>query len=211
MIQRPGMYTGEILRDFGGDMQYYIWADNQWKLYYDYGTFGGAASAGSSYVGSYSNSPRLVFFTINTYTDKSNQPVLAKAYLNGIEIADQTNSNGRVAFTINEQLILNPSTITLVSGELKPINRFQVQARKNSSNDVDVIIFNDNESDEIVTPPIPIPPTPPTPTPPTPPSTPSGGTGGGGGANSVLYNQSGNPYIDAINQQIAAEVQAPQL
>jgi hypothetical protein len=97
---------------------------------------------------------------------------------------------------------------------LKPINRFQVQARKNSSNDVDVIIFNDNESDEIVTPPIPIPPTPPTPTPPTPPSTPSGGTGGGGGgggANSVLYNQSGNPYIDAINQQIAAEVQAPQL
>lgn len=209
MIQRPGMYTGEILRDFGGDMQYYIWADNQWKLYYDYGTFGGAASAGSSYVGSYSNTQRKVFFTINTYTDKSNQAVLAKAYLNGVEIPDQSNSNGKVIFTLSEQQLLNVSTITLVSGELKPINRFQVQARKNSSNDVDVIIFNDNESDEIVTPPIPT-----TPTPPTPPSTPSGGTGGGGGgggANAVIYNQSGNPYIDAINQQIAAEVQAPQL
>jgi hypothetical protein len=204
------MYTGEILRDFGGDMQYYIWADNQWKLYYDYGTYGGAASAGSSYVGSYSNTQRKVFFTINTYTDKSNQAVLAKAYLNGVEIPDQGNSNGKVIFTLSEQQLLNVSTITLVSGELKPINRFQVQARKNSSNDVDVIIFNDNESDEIVTPPIPT--TPSTPSTPATPSTPSGGGGGGGGgANTVLYNQSGNPYIDAINQQIAAEVQAPQL
>lgn len=203
MIQRPGMYTGEILRDFGGDMQYYIWADGQWKLYYDYGTYGGAASAGSSYVGSYSNTQRKVFFTINTYTDKSNQAVLAKAYLNGVEIPDQSNSNGKVIFTISEQQLLNVSTITLVSGELRPINKFQVQARKNSSNDVNVIIFNDNESDEI---------TPPPPTPPETPATPSGGGGGGGGgANSVLYNQSGNPYIDAINQQIAAEIQAPQL
>lgn len=208
MIQRPGMYTGEIVRDFGGDMQYYIWADNQWKLYYDYGTFGGAASAGSSYVGSYSNSPRLVFFTINTYTDKSNKPVLAKAYLNGIEIADQTNSNGRVAFTINEQLILNPSTLTLVSGELKPINRFQIQARKTSTNDVDIIIFNDNEEDTIVVP-VTTPPT--TETPVIPPPSGGGGGAGGGGASAVLFNQSGNPYIDAINQQIAAEVQAPQL
>ncbi len=201
MIQRPGMYTGEIVRDFGGDMQYYIWADNQWKLYYDYGTFGGAASAGSSYVGSYSNTQRQVFFTINTYTDKSNQPVEAKAYLNGVEIEGQSTSKGRVIFTLSEQQILNQSTITLISGDLKPINRFQVQARKNAFNDVNIVVFNDNEEDTI-TPPI-IPPAEPSPTPTT-----GGGGGGGGGA---IFNQSNNPYLEALNQQFAQEAQAPQL
>ena len=193
MIQRPGMYTGEILRDFGGDMQYYIWADNQWKLYYDYGTFGGAASAGSSYVGSYSNTQRQVFFTINTYTDKSNQPVSAKAYLNGVEIDGQTTTKGRVIFTLSEQQILNQSTITLISGDLKPINRFQVQARKNAFNDVNIVVFNDNEENTI-TPPV-IPPPDPIPTP---------STGGGGGGGGVIYNQSNNPYIDAANQQLTS-------
>ena len=202
MIQRPGMYTGEILRDFGGDMQYYIWADNQWKLYYDYGTFGGAASAGSSYVGSYSNTQRQVFFTINTYTDKSNQPVSAKAYLNGVEIDGQNTTNGRVVFTLSEQQILNQSTITLISGDLRPINRFQVQARKNAFNDVNIVVFNDNEEDTI-TPPV-IPPAEPSPTPPT------GGGGGGGGAG-VIYNQSNNPYLAALEEQFAQEAQAPQL
>jgi len=201
MIQRPGMYTGEIVRDFGGDMQYYIWADNQWKLYYDYGTFGGAASAGSSYVGSYSNTQRQVFFTINTYTDKSNQPVEAKAYLNGVEIEGQSTSKGRVIFTLSEQQILNQSTITLISGDLRPINRFQVQARKNAFNDVNIVVFNDNEEDTI-TPPI-IPPAEPSPTPTT-----GGGGGGGGGA---IFNQSNNPYLEALNQQFAQEAQAPQL
>jgi hypothetical protein len=196
------MYTGEIVRDFGGDMQYYIWADNQWKLYYDYGTFGGAASAGSSYVGSYSNTQRQVFFTINTYTDKSNQPVEAKAYLNGVEIEGQSTSKGRVIFTLSEQQILNQSTITLISGDLKPINRFQVQARKNAFNDVNIVVFNDNEEDTI-TPPI-IPPAEPTPTPPT------GGGGGGGGAG-VIFNQSNNPYLAALEEQFAQEAQAPQL
>jgi hypothetical protein len=195
------MYTGEIVRDFGGDMQYYIWADNQWKLYYDYGTFGGAASAGSSYVGSYSNTQRQVFFTINTYTDKSNQPVEAKAYLNGVEIEGQSTSKGRVIFTLSEQQILNQSTITLISGDLKPINRFQVQARKNAFNDVNIVVFNDNEEDTI-TPPI-IPPAEPSPTPTT-----GGGGGGGGGA---IFNQSNNPYLEALNQQFAQEAQAPQL
>jgi hypothetical protein len=205
MIQRPGMYTGEILRDFGGDMQYYIWADNQWKLYYDYGTFGGAASAGSSYVGSYSNTQRQVFFTINTYTDKSNQPVSAKAYLNGVEIDGQSTTKGRVIFTLSEQQILNQSTITLISGDLKPINRFQVQARKNAFNDVNIVVFNDNEENTI-TPPV-IPPADPSPTPPT------GGGGGtsGGGGGGVIYNQSNNPYLEALNQQFAQEAQAPQL
>ncbi len=202
MIQRPGMYTGEIVRDFGGDMQYYIWADNQWKLYYDYGTFGGAASAGSSYVGSYSNTQRQVFFTINTYTDKSNQPVEAKAYLNGVEIEGQSTSKGRVIFTLSEQQILNQSTITLISGDLKPINRFQVQARKNAFNDVNIVVFNDNEEDTI-TPPV-IPTAEPTPTPPT------GGGGGGGGAG-VIFNQSNNPYLAALEEQFAQEAQAPQL
>jgi hypothetical protein len=202
MIQRPGMYTGEILRDFGGDMQYYIWADNQWKLYYDYGTFGGATSAGSSYVGSYSNTQRQVFFTINTYTDKSNQPVSAKAYLNGVEIDGQNTTNGRVVFTLSEQQILNQSTITLISGDLRPINRFQVQARKNAFNDVNIVVFNDNEEDTI-TPPV-IPAAEPTPTPPT------GGGGGGGGAG-VIYNQSNNPYLAALEEQFAQEAQAPQL
>ena len=202
MIQRPGMYTGEILRDFGGDMQYYIWADNQWKLYYDYGTFGGAASAGSSYVGSYSNTQRQVFFTINTYTDKSNQPVSAKAYLNGVEIDGQNTTNGRVVFTLSEQQILNQSTITLISGDLRPINRFQVQARKNAFNDVNIVVFNDNEEDTI-TPPV-IPAAEPTPTAPT------GGGGGGGGAG-VIFNQSNNPYLAALEEQFAQEAQAPQL
>jgi hypothetical protein len=201
MIQRPGMYTGEIVRDFGGDMQYYIWADNQWKLYYDYGTFGGAASAGSSYVGSYSNTQRQVFFTINTYTDKSNQPVEAKAYLNGVEIEGQSTSKGRVIFTLSEQQILNQSTITLISGDLKPINRFQVQARKNAFNDVNIVVFNDNEEDTI-TPPI-IPPAEPSPTPTT--------GGGGGGDGGAIFNQSNNPYLEALNQQFAQEAQAPQL
>jgi hypothetical protein len=196
------MYTGEIVRDFGGDMQYYIWADNQWKLYYDYGTFGGAASAGSSYVGSYSNTQRQVFFTINTYTDKSNQPVEAKAYLNGVEIEGQSTSKGRVIFTLSEQQILNQSTITLISGDLKPINRFQVQARKNAFNDVNIVVFNDNEEDTI-TPPV-IPTAEPTPTPPT------GGGGGGGGAG-VIFNQSNNPYLAALEEQFAQEAQAPQL
>lgn len=203
MIQRPGMYTGEIIRDFGGDMQYYIWADNQWKLYYDYGTYGGAASAGSSYVGSYSNTQRQVFFTINTYTDKSNQPVSAKAYLNGIEIEGQTTSKGKVTFTLSEQQILNQSTITLISGDLKPINRFQVQARKNAFNDVNIVIFNDNEEDTI-TPPV-TPPADPSPTPPT------GGGGGSGGGGGAIFNQSNNPYLEALNQQFAQEAQAPQL
>jgi len=203
MIQRPGMYTGEIVRDFGGDMQYYIWADNQWKLYYDYGTYGGAASAGSSYVGSYSNTQRQVFFTINTYTDKSNQPVSAKAYLNGIEIEGQTTSKGKVTFTLSEQQILNQSTITLISGDLKPINRFQVQARKNAFNDVNIVIFNDNEEDTI-TPPV-TPPADPSPTPPT------GGGGGSGGGGGAIFNQSNNPYLEALNQQFAQEAQAPQL
>lgn len=202
MIQRPGMYTGEILRDFGGDMQYYIWADNQWKLYYDYGTFGGAASAGSSYVGSYSNTQRQVFFTINTYTDKSNQPVEAKAYLNGVEIEGQNTTKGRVVFTLSEQQILNQSTITLISGDLRPINRFQVQARKNAFNDVNIVVFNDNEEDTI-TPPV-IPAAEPTPTAPT------GGGGGGGGAG-VIFNQSNNPYLAALEEQFAQEAQAPQL
>jgi hypothetical protein len=196
------MYTGEIVRDFGGDMQYYIWADNQWKLYYDYGTFGGAASAGSSYVGSYSNTQRQVFFTINTYTDKSNQPVEAKAYLNGVEIEGQSTSKGRVIFTLSEQQILNQSTITLISGDLRPINRFQVQARKNAFNDVNIVVFNDNEEDTI-TPPV-IPTAEPTPTPPT------GGGGGGGGAG-VIFNQSNNPYLAALEEQFAQEAQAPQL
>jgi hypothetical protein len=197
------MYTGEIVRDFGGDMQYYIWADNQWKLYYDYGTYGGAASAGSSYVGSYSNTQRQVFFTINTYTDKSNQPVSAKAYLNGIEIEGQTTSKGKVTFTLSEQQILNQSTITLISGDLKPINRFQVQARKNAFNDVNIVIFNDNEEDTI-TPPV-TPPADPSPTPPT------GGGGGSGGGGGAIFNQSNNPYLEALNQQFAQEAQAPQL
>jgi hypothetical protein len=203
MIQRPGMYTGEIVRDFGGDMQYYIWADNQWKLYYDYGTYGGAASAGSSYVGSYSNTQRQVFFTINTYTDKSNQPVSAKAYLNGIEIEGQTTSKGKVTFTLSEQQILNQSTITLISGDLKPINRFQVQARKNAFNDVNIVIFNDNEEDTI-TPPV-TPPEDPSPNPST------GGGGGSGGGGGAIFNQSNNPYLEALNQQFAQEAQAPQL
>jgi hypothetical protein len=127
--------------------------------------------------------------------------VEAKAYLNGVEIEGQSTSKGRVIFTLSEQQILNQSTITLISGDLKPINRFQVQARKNAFNDVNIVVFNDNEEDTI-TPPI-IPPAEPSPTPTT-----GGGGGGGGGA---IFNQSNNPYLEALNQQFAQEAQAPQL
>ena len=68
---------------------------------------------------------------------------------------------------------------------------------------VNIVIFNDNE-DDIITPPV-TPPAEPIPTPPT------GGGGGGGGGGGAIFNQSNNPYLEALNQQFAQETQAPQL
>jgi hypothetical protein len=86
--------------------------------------------------------PRRIFFTINTYTNLSRTDVLAKAYLNGVEIEDQSNSKGRITFSLPEQRFLDPSTLTLVSGDLKPQKYFIIQARKNVENEVSIIEYD---------------------------------------------------------------------
>lgn len=82
---------------------------------------------------------RRVFFTINTYTNLSRTDIIAKAYLDGVEIEEQSNSKGRIVFSLNEQRLLNPSVLTLVSGDLKPQKYFIIQARKDIENQVSVI------------------------------------------------------------------------
>ena len=150
MIQRPGMYTGEVMRDSAGDMQFYIWQGSSWELYYGYGSYGGAASAASStgFPNPYTTRQRMIFLTVDTRIGKNNEPVLAKAYLNGKEIADQTNTLGRTTFNLTEESILNESSLTFVSGDLKPIKRFRIQSRKNSVNDVTIIEIDENGVDE---------------------------------------------------------------
>jgi len=182
MIQRPGMYNGEVKRDEAGDMQFYIWRGSSWELYYGYGSYGGAASAASStglglfegFPAPYTNAQRMLFVTIDTRIGQNNEPVLAKAYLNGNEIADQSNALGRTTFNLSEESILNESLLTFVSGDLRPIKRFRIQSRKTSLNDVTIIEIDENGIEPIpVTPPI---------TQPSPPfSGGGGGTGGGGG------------------------------
>jgi hypothetical protein len=86
--------------------------------------------------------PRRVFFTINTYTNLSKKGVLAKAFLNGVEIEDQSISKGRITFSLDEQRLLNPSTLTLVSGDLKPQKYFIIQARKDVENEVSIIEYD---------------------------------------------------------------------
>jgi hypothetical protein len=99
---------------------------------------GGDILAFDPYTSPYITS-RKVFFTINTYTNLSRTDVLAKAYLNGTEIEDQSNSKGRVTFSLDEQRLLNPSTLTLVSGDLKPQKYFLIQSRKDIENEVSII------------------------------------------------------------------------
>ena len=104
---------------------------------------GGDILAFDPYTSPYITS-RKVFFTINTYTNLSRTDVLAKAYLNGIEIEDQSNSKGRVTFSLDEQRLLNPSTLTLVSGDLKPQKYFLIQSRKDVENEVSIIEYDDS-------------------------------------------------------------------
>ena len=106
---------------------------------------GGDILAFDPYTSPYITS-RKVFFTINTYTNLSRTDVLAIAYLNGIEIEDQSNSKGRVTFSLDEQRLLNPSTLTLVSGDLKPQKYFLIQSRKDIENEVSIIEI-DNTAD----------------------------------------------------------------
>jgi hypothetical protein len=87
---------------------------------------------------------RRVFFTINTYTNLSKKGVLAKAFLNGVEVEDQSISSGRITFSLDEQRLLNPSTLTLVSGDLKPQKYFIIQARKDVENEVSIIEYDDS-------------------------------------------------------------------
>jgi hypothetical protein len=69
---------------------------------------GGGGGGGGSYVPPYSIDPytspyirpRVVVFTINTYTSLSRKGVLAKAFLDGLEVEDQTISKGKITFTI---------------------------------------------------------------------------------------------------------------
>jgi hypothetical protein len=86
--------------------------------------------------------PRRIFFTINTYTNLSRTDVLAKAYLNGIEIEDQSNSKGRITFSLPEQRFLDPSVLTLVSGDLKPQKYFIIQSRRDVENEVSIIEYD---------------------------------------------------------------------
>lgn len=88
--------------------------------------------------------PRRVFFTINTYASLSRNGVLAKAFIDGIEVEDQTNSKGRITFSLDEQRLLNPSTLTLVSGDLKPTKYFIIQSRKDVQNEISIIEYDNS-------------------------------------------------------------------
>ena len=111
---------------------------------------GGGGGGGGSYVPPYSIDPytspyirpRVVVFTINTYASLSRNGLLAKAFLNGVEVEDQTISKGRITFTINEQRLLNPSTLTVVSGDLKAQKYFLIQCRKDAENEVSIIEYS---------------------------------------------------------------------
>lgn len=83
--------------------------------------------------------PRRVFFTLNTFTNLSKIGVVAKAYIDGVEVEEQSNSKGKITFSLNEQRLLNPSVLTLVSGDLKPQKYFIIQSRKDVENQVSVI------------------------------------------------------------------------
>lgn len=89
--------------------------------------------------------PRVVAFTINTYAGLSRSGLLAKAFLDGVEVENQTISKGRITFTINEQRLLNPSTLTIVSGDLKAQKYFLIQCRKDAQNEVSVIEYSNTE------------------------------------------------------------------
>jgi len=128
---------------------------------------GGGASGGGggTYVPPYSIdpytspyiTPRVVVFTINTYASLSRNGVLAKAFLDGVEVEDQTISKGRITFTINEQRLLNPSRLTVVSGDLKPQKYFLIQSRKDAENEVSVIEYDNTEVSPVAaTPAIPV-------------------------------------------------------
>ena len=125
----------------------------------------GGGGGGNSYAPPYSIDPytspyirpRVVVFTINTYASLSRNGVLAKAFLDGIEVEDQTISKGRITFTINEQRLLNPSRLTVVSGDLKPQRYFLIQSRKDAENEVSVIEYDNTEVSPVAaTPAIPV-------------------------------------------------------
>ena len=82
---------------------------------------------------------------------------MAKAFLDGVEVEDQTISKGRITFTINEQRLLNPSRLTVVSGDLKPQKYFLIQSRKDAENEVSVIEYDNTEVSPVAaTPAIPV-------------------------------------------------------
>lgn len=105
------------------------------------GAPGGSNIAFDPYTSPYLDQ-RRVFFTINTFSSLSRNGVLAKAFLNGVEIEDQTSAKGRITFSLSEQRLLNPSTLKLVSGDLKPLKYFIIQSRKDAQNEVSIIEFD---------------------------------------------------------------------
>jgi hypothetical protein len=135
--------------------------------------------------------PRVLVFTINTYTSLSRKGVLAKAFLDGLEVEDQTISKGKITFTMNEQRLLNPSRLTIVSGDLKAEKYFLIQSRKDSLNEVSVIEFNNMEEYKETLPPdtnLIID---------TPPFIGGGGSGGGGGFGGGMREVNPNDFRGA--------------
>lgn len=105
---------------------------------------GGSVLAFDPYTSPYLQ-PRRIFFTINTFTNLSKKGVLAKAYLDGVEIEGQTNTNGRITFSLEEARFLNPTRLTLVSGDLRPQKYFLIQSRKDSQNQVSITEYDTSE------------------------------------------------------------------
>ena len=160
---------------------------------------GGGGGGGNTYVPPYSIDPytspyiqpRVVVFTINTYASLSRNGVLAKAFLDGLEVEDQTISKGKITFTMNEQRLLNPSRLTIVSGDLKAEKYFLIQSRKDSLNEVSVIEFNNMEEYKETLPPdtnLIID---------TPPFIGGGGSGGGGGFGGGMREVNPNDFRGA--------------
>lgn len=162
---------------------------------------GGSVLAFDPYTSPYLQ-PRRVFFTINTFTNLSKKGVLAKAFLDGVEIEGQSNSNGRVTFSLEEARLLNPSRLTLQSGDLKPQKYFLIQSRKDFQNEVSIIEYNDVAEPQNT----PIQSTPPAPTPPIDLGGGGGGFGGGGGRDfslplnydNGLYNMGNTEVVDRL-------------
>jgi len=181
----PGGISNEVLNTPGGGGGAYT------------GGAGGSALAFNPYTSPYIK-PRQVFFTINTFTNLSREGVLAKAYLNDVEVENQYSTKGKITFSIEEQRLLNACTLKVVSGDLKAQRYFLVQARADNEGEVSIIEY-DIATTEIGT----------TQVAPTPdvsgyPDTTMGGGRGGGGGGGQFDTQSLYGFNDYNNSRVFA-------